>query len=83
MTTDASATTPAILPEYGSAMMTLDAVKTRMTELDRLSRDLVTTMSFIEELHALGGNLVAIKEGFDPRDPLGQLQTAIIGTFAQ
>ncbi len=54
-----------------------------VAELDRLSRDLVTTMSFIEELHALGGNLVAIKEGFDPRDPLGQLQTAIIGTFAQ
>ena len=33
MTTDASDTTPAILPEYGSAMMTLDAVRTRMMEL--------------------------------------------------
>ena len=54
-----------------------------VAELDRLSRDLVATMSFIEHLHLMGCRFVAVKEGFDAADPLGHMQTAIISTFSQ
>ena len=54
-----------------------------VAELDRLSRDLVATMSFIEHLHLAGCQFVAVKEGFDATDPMGHMQTAIISTFSQ
>ena len=54
-----------------------------VAELDRLSRDLVATMSFIEQLHLAGCQFVAVKEGFDATDPMGHMQTAIISTFSQ
>ena len=54
-----------------------------VAELDRLSRDLVATMTFLEDLHGAGARLVSIKEGFDDRNPLGQMQTGLVSTFAQ
>lgn len=54
-----------------------------VSELDRLARDLVATMGFIEDLQSAGCHFVSVKDGFDATDPAGQMQTAMLAMFAQ
>ncbi len=51
-------------------------------ELDRLARDMVSTLLFLEELHQAGARFVSVSDNLDLTSPEGELQMHILATFA-
>jgi DNA invertase Pin-like site-specific DNA recombinase len=51
--------------------------------LDRLSRDLIHTMSTLKELNARGVTVKILTMDFDSRTPMGRFVFSIMGAFAQ
>ncbi len=51
-------------------------------ELDRLARDMVSTLLFLEDLHAAGARFVSVADNLDLTTPEGELQMHILATFA-
>ena len=54
-----------------------------VNELDRLARDMVSTLLFLEELKVAGARFVSVADGLDLTTPEGELHMHILAMFAQ
>lgn len=54
-----------------------------VAELDRLTRDMISTLLFVEDLRQWGVRLVAVKDGLDGvTDPMSEMRMMFLGMFA-
>ncbi len=52
-------------------------------ELDRLSRSMLDTLLFVDDLNRLGVSFISIHDGFDTTTAQGQLQMHILSAFSE
>jgi site-specific DNA recombinase len=50
--------------------------------LDRLGRDTVSTLSMVDQLHAMGVQVISMTEAFDTANPAGRLMLELLASFA-
>ena len=71
------------LREIRQRIQTHDIQAVVVAELDRLTRDMVSTLLFVEDLRQWGVRLVAVKDGLDGvTDPMSEMRMMFLGMFA-
>lgn len=53
-----------------------------VAELDRLTRDMISTLLFLEELSTVGCRFVSVKDDLDMTEPMGEMRMMLLAMFA-